>query len=123
MRATHIAAMEENPAHKSKLRDRPQYQWAMLCLGWVLVLASPLIGALPGPGFLIVFPIGLAVILKHSRWAKKQYVRLTRANPEYGDWINWALGRSRLAGKPDFPPIKRDIMHIFRRDDIGKPMA
>lgn len=112
--------MEESPHQPRTLRDRPEYQWAMLCLGWLLVLTSPLIGALPGPGFLIVFPIGLAVILKHSRWAKRQYAKATRANPEYGAWINWALRRSRLPGKPDFPPIKRDLLYLFRRDDINR---
>lgn len=95
----------------------------MLTLGWLLVLSAPLIGALPGPGFLIVFPIGLAVILKHSRWAKRRYAKFTRANPEYGNWINWALRRSKLSETPDFPPIKRDLLNLFRRDDIEKPMA
>lgn len=115
--------MEESPAPRLKLRDRAEYQWAMLCLGWILVLASPVIGALPGPGFLIVFPVGLAVILKHSRWAKRRYARITRANPEYGAWINWAMRRSKSPETPDFPPVMRDLMHLFRRDDIDKPMA
>ncbi len=105
-----------------KLSDRPGYRLAMLCMGWLLVLASPVIGALPGPGFIIVFPLGLAVILKHSRWAKRRYAKLTRANPDYGDWINWALGRAKRPGRPDFPPIRRDVMHLFRRDDMGKEM-
>ncbi len=114
--------MEDSPSPPRRFRDRPEYQWAMLGLGWLLLLSAPLVGALPGPGFLVVFPLGLAVILKHSRWAKRRYARITRANPEYGDWVNWALRRSKLPDTPDFPPIKRDLLHIFRRDDIDRPL-
>ena len=43
-------------------------------LGFFLILVSPIIGAIPGPGFIIVFPIGLALVLQNSRWSKKLYV-------------------------------------------------
>lgn len=114
--------MEETKTTHRKLSDRPEYQWTMLCLGWILLLSAPLIGALPGPGFLIVFPVGLAIILKHSRWAKRRYARITRDNPEYGYWINWAMRRSKLPQTPDFPPVKRDLLYLFRRDDVGQEM-
>jgi hypothetical protein len=94
----------------------------MLTIGWVLVLAAPLLGPVPGPGALIIFPIGLAIILKHSRWAKKRYASFARSNPEYGRWADWTMRRSKVTERPPFPDIKADIMHLFRRDDIGAEM-
>lgn len=90
----------------------------MLILGWLLVIMAPLLGPIPGPGALVILPIGLALILKNSLWAKKRYARLTRRHPEYGNWANWAMRRSKVTERPAFPNIKRDIMHVFRRDDI-----
>lgn len=90
----------------------------MLAFGWLLVIGAPLLGPLPGPGPLVILPIGLAIILKHSLWAKKHYARLSKKHPEYGNWVNWAMRRSKKAGRPAFPDIKRDMMHLFRRDDL-----
>lgn len=85
-------------------------------------MGAPLIGWLPGPGPLIVMPIGLALILKNSTWAKRRYAKLTKQHPEYGRWVNWAMGRSRAKVRPPLPDFKRDIMYIFRRDDLGQPL-
>jgi hypothetical protein len=90
----------------------------MLTLGWVLFIAAPLLGPIPGPGALLVLPIGLALILKNSLWAKKRYSRLAKLHPEYGRWADWAMRRTKAKQRPPFPDIKRDIMHLFRRDDI-----
>jgi hypothetical protein len=103
---------------KKKWSDSSIYRWAMLVLGWLLVIGAPLLGPIPGPGPLLILPIGLAIILKHSLWAKKRYARLARIHPEYGNWSNWAMRRSKVKERPPFPDIKRDIMHLFRRDDL-----
>lgn len=103
-------------------RDSKAWRWLMLMLGWVLVLGSPLLGPLPGPGPLIILPVGLAIILKHSRWAKKRYAVLARNNPEYGRWADWAMRRNKATERPPFPDVKADVMHFFRRDDIDQPM-
>ncbi len=63
----------------------------MLVTGIFLVLISPIIGAIPGPGFIIVFPIGLALILKSSRTAKRLYARFVHKFPRYGHWTNRLL--------------------------------
>ena len=102
--------------------DSPLYRWAMVVLGWGLVIAAPLVSWLPGPGGLALFIVGLGIILKHSLWAKKRYSRLARQNPEYGRWADWALRRSKAKERPPFPDIKADIMHLFRRDDIDEPL-
>ncbi len=98
------------------------YRWAMLLLGWLLVLAAPLLGPIPGPGAMIVLPIGLAVILKHSLWAKKRYARAARTHPSYARWADWAMRRSKVTERPPFPDIKADFLYLFRRDDTDQPM-
>lgn len=106
-------------AKKKSWTDSSAYRWAMVILGWILIVAAPLISWLPGPGGLALFIIGLGVILKHSLWAKKQYSRFSKRHPEYGRWADWALRRSKVTGRPPFPNIMRDILYLFRRDDVG----
>lgn len=105
-----------------RFTDSKAYRWCMLALGWLLVISAPLLGPLPGPGALLILPIGLAVILKHSLWAKKRYARLARAHPSYARWANWAMRRSKVTERPDFPDIRGDFLHLFRRDDNDQPM-
>ncbi|HPV67044.1 MAG TPA: hypothetical protein PLU56_02045 [Sphingorhabdus lacus] len=114
---THIMGMTESK--KARWTDSSAYRWAMVILGWMLVVSAPLVSWLPGPGGLALFIIGLGVILKHSLWAKKRYSRLSKRHPEYGRWADWALRRSKVQHRPPFPDIKRDIMYLCRRDDIG----
>lgn len=93
-----------------------------MMFGWFLIIISPIVGALPGPGFIILFPLGLAIILKNSLAAKRAYSRFGRRHPEYGRWANWALRRTRARQAPPFPPIWRDMKNMFRRDDDGQIM-
>jgi hypothetical protein len=73
--------------------DHPVVEWAMFGLGLVLLILSPLVGAIPGPGGVIVAGLGLALILKTSMWAKRRYVRFKRWKPKAGRWTDWALRR------------------------------
>ena len=111
-----------NAANRKSWTDSNAYRMSMLSLGWLLVLAAPLLGPIPGPGAMIVLPIGLAVILKHSLWAKKRYARAARTYPSYARWADWAMRRSKVTERPHFPDIKADFLHLFRRDDIDEPM-
>jgi hypothetical protein len=88
-------------------------QWVLIVLGWALVVAAPLIGWLPGPGGLILFPIGLALVLKNSAWAKRRYAVHSKRHPEYGEWANWAMRRKRYKVRPPFPPVKRDLVALL----------
>ncbi|MGL5840032.1 MAG: hypothetical protein ACRCY3_16185 [Sphingorhabdus sp.] len=97
-----------------KLSENPTFRWAMILLGWTLIILAPLIGWLPGPGGLILFPIGLALLIKNSRWAKRQYARHSKQHPEYGEWANWAMRRKRFKVRPPFPPVKRDLMALLQ---------
>jgi hypothetical protein len=73
--------------------DHQLVSWLLLGLGLLLLLVSPLVGALPGPGGIIVAGIGLALVLRASTWAKRRYVKFKRRNPKAGRWTDWALRR------------------------------
>jgi hypothetical protein len=65
----------------------------LFVVGLLLIIVSPLAGAIPGPGGLFVFAAGLALALKNSEWAKRQYVRFKRKRPKAGRWTDWGLRR------------------------------
>ena len=73
--------------------DHAVVEWALFALGVVLLVLSPLVGAIPGPGGVIVAGIGLALVLKTSMWAKRRYVKFKRWQPKVGRWTDWALQR------------------------------
>ncbi|NNC73822.1 MAG: hypothetical protein HKN78_13235 [Sphingomonadaceae bacterium] len=62
-------------------------------VGVVLIVVSPLVGAVPGPGGIFVFAAGLALMLRNSIWAKKLYARFKRRYPKRGEWVDWSLRR------------------------------
>lgn len=76
-----------------KIMDHSVTEWILFALGLTLLLLSPLVGAIPGPGGIIVAGLGLALILKSSSWAKRRYVRFKRWQPKAGRWTDWALRR------------------------------
>jgi hypothetical protein len=83
-----------------KFIDHPVVEWSIFGLGVLLLAISPIVGALPGPGGVIVAGIGLALVLRTSMWAKRRYVRFKRWRPRVrgkelnpGGWTDWALRR------------------------------
>ncbi len=76
-----------------KLLDNVIVEWSLFVLGLVLLVISPLVGVIPGPGGIVVAGIGLALILKTSMWAKRHYVRVKRWRPKAGRWMDCALRR------------------------------
>lgn len=65
----------------------------LFLLGCLLIIISPLVGAVPGPGGVFVFAAGLALVLQNSEWAKRLYVRFKRKHPNKGRWADWGLRR------------------------------
>lgn len=61
--------------------------------GLLLVILSPLVGAIPGPGGIIVFAAGFGLMLRGSNWVKKRYARFKRRHPKKGDWADFGLQR------------------------------
>ena len=76
-----------------KFIDNPIVEWSLFAIGVVLLIISPLVGAIPGPGGIIVAGIGLALVLRTSMWAKRHYVKFKRWQPKAGRWTDWALRR------------------------------
>ena len=73
--------------------DHPVVEWGIFIVGVLLLVVSPLVGAIPGPGGIIVAGVGLALILKTSTWARRHYVKFKRWQPKAGRWTDWALRR------------------------------
>lgn len=86
---------------KKRWRYTSGSRFALSVLGFALMLLSPIVGAIPGPGFIIMFPLGLALVLQNSRWGKKRYVDFKRRFPQYGQWTDWAMRRKRHKKLPD----------------------
>jgi len=83
-----------------KLLDNPIVEWSIFAIGVILLIISPLVGVIPGPGGIVVAGIGLALVLKTSMWAKRHYVRFKRWRPKLfgrrftpGRWTDLALRR------------------------------
>ena len=70
-------------------------------LGCLLIVISPLVGAIPGPGGVFVFAAGLALVLQNSEWAKRQYVKFKRKHPNKGRWADWGMRRMSARRRED----------------------
>ncbi len=73
--------------------DSPIVEWSLFAIGMLLLVVSPVVGAIPGPGGIIVAGIGLALVLKTSAWAKRRYVLFKRWQPKAGRYADLALRR------------------------------
>jgi hypothetical protein len=73
--------------------DSPVMQWGIFALGAFLLIISPIVGALPGPGGIIVAAIGLAMVLRTSMWARRRYVNFKRWQPKVGNLTDLAMRR------------------------------
>ena len=83
-----------NPRRKWQAWGRnPMVRSGLFLLGCLMVIISPLVGAIPGPGGIIIFGFGLGLMLKYSEWAKRQYVRFKRRHPNKGRWADWGMRR------------------------------
>jgi len=82
------------------MRDRlrqfdrnPVARSVLFGIGIVIVIISPIIGAIPGPGGVFVFAAGFGMMLRYSRWTKRLYARSKRRWPKYAAWTDWGLRR------------------------------
>jgi hypothetical protein len=80
--------------------DHPVVEWTLFVIGILLLVVSPLVGILPGPGGVLVAGLGLALVLKTSMWAKRRYARMKKMRVKFrgshlviGDWTDWLLRR------------------------------
>jgi hypothetical protein len=75
------------------LRRTEGWRLSMLVVGLLLLIVSPLVGALPGPGGIFVFAGGLTLLLRNSAWVRRRYVLFKRRWPRHGAWTDWGLRR------------------------------
>ncbi|WP_294101972.1 hypothetical protein [Sphingomonas sp.] len=67
---------------------------ALTGLGLALMLLSPVVGIIPGPGGIPVFAAGLALVLRNSDKGKRLFVRAKRRWPKLGYYADLGLRRS-----------------------------
>lgn len=106
-RAPHIAPMAKRSLYQ-RLRSNAQVRTALFALGILLMIAAPLLGPLPGPGFVILFPAGLMLSLQNSEWAKRVYVRFKRRHPRYAGWTDRLMRRASAARKREREALAAD---------------
>ncbi|WNO52337.1 hypothetical protein [Stakelama saccharophila] len=68
-------------------------RFLLLCTGILVMLLSPLVGAIPGPGGIFVFAGGLVLVLRNSLWARRVFVRAKLRWPRFGHLADRALRR------------------------------
>ena len=88
----------------------------------ILILLSPLAGIIPGPGGILVFAIGLAMVLKTSLWAKRHYVRFKRWQPKAGRWADWGLRRQSAKRREAIRKDRDGQDGPSRVDDDASPL-
>jgi hypothetical protein len=93
--------------------DHPVVEWGIFAVGVILLILAPIVGALPGPGGIIVAGVGLALVLKTSTWARRRYVKFKRWQPKAGRWTDWALRRPSAK--------RREAMRKAQRERIVPP--
>jgi hypothetical protein len=71
----------------------PMVKQALFLLGCFMIVVSPLVGIIPGPGGVVVFAFGAGLVLKYSGWAKRRYVKFKKSHPNKGRWTDWSLRR------------------------------
>ena len=92
--------------------DQPWVEWLIFAVGVILLLLAPLVGALPGPGGLIIGGIGLAMVLKTSMWARRRYVRFKRWQPKAGRWTDWALRRPSAKRREELRKAQQEEQNV-----------
>ena len=90
----------------------PVVDWTVFIIGVLLILLSPVVGALPGPGGIFVLALGLAMVLRTSSWARRRYVQFKKWQPKAGRWTDWGM-RRRSA-------LRREAIRK-RRKELGCP--
>ena len=104
----------------SALGRIPAVKTGLFVVGCLLILLSPLVGAIPGPGGIIVFAAGLGLVLKYSGWAKRKYVAFKRRYPNKGAWADWGLRRRSARQRLE---RERALAEKQARSDAGAPAS
>lgn len=71
----------------------PVSRLAQLVAGVLLIIASPFVGVIPGPGGIFVFAAGMVLVLRNSLWARRRWARAKRRWPKLGDLADRTMRR------------------------------
>ncbi len=74
-------------------RRHPALRVAQLVLGVILILCAGIVGPIPGPGGIFFFAGGMILILRNSRWARRQFARWKRRWPKTGHVVDLSMRR------------------------------
>ncbi|WP_193504330.1 hypothetical protein [Sphingosinithalassobacter portus] len=85
--------MSAPPPRKRRRPAHPVVRVSMLATGTTLIVVSPFIGVIPGPGGVPVFALGLVMVLRHSRWARFRFVKVKQRWPKFGNFADRVLRR------------------------------
>lgn len=77
----------------SRAKRNPVLRTLLVGLGLLIMLLSPIVGVIPGPGGIFVFGAGLILVLQNSRDAQVHFVRIKRRWPQLGHYADMALRR------------------------------
>ena len=61
--------------------------------GILLVIVTPAVAILPGPGGTLVFAGGMVLILRNSRLARRRWARIKRGYPRIGGFVDRMMRR------------------------------
>ncbi|TXG85241.1 MAG: hypothetical protein E6R12_01720 [Sphingomonadales bacterium] len=71
------------PSGRTMRKPSPELiRWIMIAIGWVMMVVGIIISPAPGPMGAPVFAVGLILVLRNSRWARRQYIKLQRRYPK-----------------------------------------
>lgn len=77
-----------------RVRTRnPFVRTILFVTGILIIIISPIVGAIPGPGGIFVFAAGLVLVLQNSSWARRNFARWKRRWPKFGNLADTALQR------------------------------
>jgi hypothetical protein len=93
---TNTAAKHRDPRKRPR---SPLQKTAEIMAGVLLMIFAPIIGGpiIPGPFGFIGFAMGLALVLRNSRWARKRYILVKRRYPGVAKWVDLGLRRRKRA--------------------------
>jgi hypothetical protein len=80
------------PMPRARKRN-PLIRTILFVTGILVIIISPIVGAIPGPGGIFVFAAGLVLVLQNSSWARKQFARWKKRYPKFGNLADTALQR------------------------------
>lgn len=69
--------------------------------GWMLIALGVLVGPLPGPGGIPVIALGVVILLRHSHWARRRFIRWRRRYPKLLRPVENVLRRKKRQPPPE----------------------